>query len=164
MSKRDERFNRVGELLLTGMADEDIIAHVCDEYSVKPATVEKDIEALRAQDEPLPFSDEPRNGMLNALLANEFDAHEADLSKISYEVPKGEEKFVHALIEVPTYNDGRPPKKDSKPRVQKFDAKSWTTFATYHVAQGYVIHKVLHLPKGIKPLEEMNIFGAERKA
>jgi len=79
-------------------------------------------------------------------------------------VPKGEEKFVHALIEVPTYNDGRPPKKDSKPRVQKFDAKSWTTFATYHVAQGYVIHKVLHLPKGIKPLEEMNIFGAERKA
>jgi hypothetical protein len=162
MSKRDERFNRVDELLLTGMADEDIIAHVCDEYSVKPATVEKDIEALRAQDEPLPFGDD--DTLLEDLLSNKVDAHEADLSQINYEVPKGEEKFVHALIEVPTYNDGRPPKKDSKPRVQKFDAKSWTTFATYHVAQGYVIHKVLHLPKGIKPLEEMNIFGAERKA
>lgn len=161
MSKRDERFNRVDELLLTGMADEDIIAHVCDEYSVKPATVEKDIEALRAQDEPLPFGED--NTLLDDLLSNKVDAHEADLSQIDYQVPKGEEKFVHALIEVPTYNDGRPPKKDSKPRIQKFDAKSWTTFATYHVAQGYVIHKVLHLPKGVKGIEEMNIFGAERK-
>lgn len=161
MSKRDERFNRVDELLLTGMADEDIIAHVCDEYSVKPATVEKDIETLRAQNEPLPFGED--STLLDDLLSNKVDAHEADLSQIDYQVPKGEEKFVHALIEVPTYNDGRPPKKDSKPRIQKFDAKSWTTFATYHVAQGYVIHKVLHLPKGVKGIEEMNIFGAERK-
>ena len=148
-------------LLQGSLSDEDIAAHVADEFGVKVETVEKDIAILRAQDEPLPFGED--NALLQDLLDNKVDAHEADLSQIEYEVPKGEEGFIHALIEGPTYNNGRPPTKDSKPRVQKFDPKSWTTFATYHVAQGYVIHKVLHLPGGVKALEEMNIFGVERK-
>ena len=160
MSKKDERFNRVDDLLLTGMSEEDIIAHVAHEFGVKPATVEKDIETLKAQDEPLPFGDD--ESLLSQLLNNEVDAHEADLSQVKYEVPEGEEKFVHALIEVPTYNNARPPKKESKPHIQKFDPKSWLNFATYHGAQGYTIHKVLHLPKEAKPLEEVDIFGAVR--
>jgi len=162
MSKKDERFNRVDELLLSGMAEDDIIAHVCDEYSVKPATVEKDIEALKAQDEPLPFGDD--SDLLQDLLDNKVDAHGTDLSGISYDVPEGEEKHVHVLIETPTYNNQRPPTKDSRPRIQKLDEKAWLNFARYHQAQGYTIHAVLHLPKGVKSLEEIDPFGASRNA
>lgn len=164
MSKKDERFNRVDELLLTGMSEEDVIAHVCDEFSVKPATVQKDIEALKAQDEPLPFSDEPANTLLADVLANRVDANGADLSGIEYTPDDDEKGFVHALIEVPTYDNSTPPKKDSRPRIQKFDPKAWDNFGRYHRAQGYVVHAVLHLPQGAKALEDIDIFGATRKS
>ena len=165
MSKKDERFNRVDELLLQGsLSEEDIIAHIADEFGVKPATVEKDIETLKAQSEPLPFGDEDEDNLLEELLSNRADANGADLSALTYDVPKGEEKFVHALIEIPTYSNTVPPTKESTPRIQKFAPQSWINFGTYHRAQGYVVHKVLHLPKGAKAIEEIDIFGATRKA
>ena len=164
MSKKDERLARVEDLLLQdSLPEKDIVAHVADEFGVKEATVEKDIEILKAQDEPLPFGEEEKS-LLQQLLDNEVDANRADLSGLEYEVPENETGDVHALIEVPTYSNTVPPTKDSRPRIQKFDPKSWLNFGRYHRAQGYVVHKVLHLPKEAKPLEEIDIFGANRKA
>lgn len=163
MSKRDERFNRTEELIASGMSKEDVIAHVCDEYKVKPVTVEKDIEALEAQSQPLPFGDD-EPGLLDLILSNAVDAHEANLDEIKYTPEANEKDSVHVLIETPTYNNARPPKKESKPLIQKFDLKAWTNFATYYTAQGYTIHKVLHLPKGARPLSDIDPFGTARKA
>jgi hypothetical protein len=161
MSKKDERFEMVDELLKKGVSEDEIIAQACEEFGVKPATVEKDIEALKAQDEPLPFSDDEDISLLRQLLDNKVDAYSADLSAITYKPSKEEQGFVHALIETVTYNNAQPPRKDSKPHIQKFDPKSWLNFAKYHKAQGYTVHKVLHLPKGIKGLDEIEAFGAQ---
>lgn len=165
MSKKDERFARVEEMLLQGaLSDEDICAHVASEFGVKEDTVQRDIDALKAQSDPLPFGGDEE--LLTKLLSGEIDPMrgEVDMDDIVYEVPKGEEKFVHALIETVTYGNEQPPRKASKPFIQKYDPKAWNNYVKYHRATGWTVHKVLHMPEnsGAVSLEEAPNFGTKR--
>lgn len=159
MSKKDERLQRVEDMLLQGsLSDEAIAAHVAGEFDVTETTVEKDIKVLRAQDEPLPFYEEPT--LLSKLLSNEVDGNgRDDLTRLveEYEVPEGEEATVHALIEIPTYNNAYPPAKDSSPNIVKLSAAVWETFVKFRT--GIKILQVLHLPDGCKPVDQIESYS-----
>ena len=63
----------------------------------------------------------------------------------NYQVPKGEERFYHVVIEVVQF-DPKTGKKLSKPRVQKFGRKTWEGGVRESLRkQGYTI-TVLHNP------------------
>lgn len=67
------------------------------------------------------------------------------LTAENYIVPKGEERFYHAVIEVVQF-DPKTGKKLSKPRVQKFGRKTWEGGVRESLRkQGYTI-TVLHNP------------------
>lgn len=68
------------------------------------------------------------------------------LTAENYKVPKGEERFFHAVIEVIQF-DPKTGKKLSKPRVQKFGRKAWEGGVKANLLkQGYKI-TILHDPK-----------------
>jgi hypothetical protein len=95
--------------------------------------------------------------VLQKLLDNDVDAMVRGFNKdeIEYEVPEGEEKDVHVLQEVVTYDQELPPNKVSKPRIQKYNPKAWRNFARYAGSMGMIIHKVLHLPEGVPDYNEI---------
>lgn len=67
------------------------------------------------------------------------------LTAENYKVPKGEERFYHAVIEVEQF-DPKTGKKLSKPRVQKFGRKTWEGGVRESLRkQGYKI-TILHNP------------------
>lgn len=67
------------------------------------------------------------------------------LTAENYIVPKGEERFYHAVIEVVQF-DPKTGKKLSKPRVQKFGRKTWEGGVRDSLRkQGYTI-TILHNP------------------
>lgn len=67
------------------------------------------------------------------------------LTAENYQVPKGEERFYHVVIEVVQF-DPKTGKKLSKPRVQKFGRKTWEGGVRESLRkQGYTI-TVLHNP------------------
>lgn len=67
------------------------------------------------------------------------------LTAENYIVPKGEERFYHAVIEVVQF-DPKTGKKLSKPRVQKFGRKAWEGGVRDSLRkQGYTI-TILHNP------------------
>lgn len=67
------------------------------------------------------------------------------LTAANYKVPKGEERFYHAVIEVVQF-DPKTGKKLSKPRVQKFGRKTWEGGVRESLRkQGYTI-TILHNP------------------
>lgn len=68
-----------------------------------------------------------------------------------YEVPKGEEGFVHVKIRHGRYNQdtGRP---EMPSFIQKYDPKGWLNFLKHK--NGVTILDVLHLPKEAISIED----------
>lgn len=62
----------------------------------------------------------------------------------TYEVPKGEEKYYHARIEVKKF-DSNTGERQSIPRIQKFGSKGFKTIQKNLKKQGYTVD-VLHDP------------------
>lgn len=68
-----------------------------------------------------------------------------NLTPENYIVPKGEERYYHAVIEV-TFFDNKTGKRLSKPRVQKFGRKIFETHVLNSLRkQGYTV-TILHNP------------------
>lgn len=84
-----------------------------------------------------------------------------NLTAENYIVPKGEEKFYHAVIEVRQF-DSKTGKRLSKPRVQKFGRKTFeTTVLPSLKKQGYTV-TILHSPaEYFKALADKKAHDAE---
>lgn len=85
----------------------------------------------------------------------------SDLTPSTYKVPKGEEKFYHAVIEVEQY-DPKTGRKLSVPRVQKFGKKIFDRVVRDALMkQGYKV-TILHNPtEWIKAQAEQRAAGAK---
>ena len=66
------------------------------------------------------------------------------MTRETYEVPEGEEGVFHAKIEIKSF-DARTGKKQSTPRIQKFDYKAFKALQARLKNQGYDI-EILHNP------------------
>ena len=84
-----------------------------------------------------------------------------NLTAENYIVPRGEEKFYHAVIEVRQF-DAKTGKRLSKPRVQKFGRKTFeTTVLPSLKKQGYTV-TILHSPaEYFKALADKKAHDAE---
>ena len=76
-------------------------------------------------------------------------------TKANYVPKSGEEGYYHALLEKKSFNS-KTGKRQSKPKVQIFDPKSWGIFERFSASHGYSVD-ILHDPTGDYP-----VAGVER--
>jgi|DEB0MinimDraft_12_1074336.scaffolds.fasta_scaffold00129_24 hypothetical protein len=69
-----------------------------------------------------------------------------------YEVLKGEEKTVVAIVER-RERDPDTGEKISKPFTYKADSRMWSIFLKNRASQGLKVNQILHLPKGAKNMQ-----------
>ena len=69
-----------------------------------------------------------------------------------YDVPKGEDSYVHAPIEMETW--GGRGVKQSKDLLYKTNVRQWNTTGEQLIRSGFTIHEILHLPKGAIDLRD----------
>ena len=119
--KKQERLNLIDELVVADkLSVDEIIKKVSEEAGVKPETVKSDLMAEYPQ-----------------LFEPEFDSSE-------YEVPKGEEDYIHARVRLKGF-DANTSKPLHRANIVKYDPRGWLQFL--RKPNGYEILNILHAPE-----------------
>lgn len=150
MTKSEERQQRLGELITQGYKPEVAVDTVAQEFGVQPTTVQKDLAAMSSQDDDNQGGQDP--AVTPEVVNLTPPAPKAKLSveemtADNYEVPKGEEGFIHAKIEQLKYDESTG-EKLSKARIQKYNTVEWPQIINTHWKLGWTIREILHFPQG----------------
>lgn len=146
MSKSEERQLKLQGLIDQGYKPEVAVDMVAQEFGVQPGTVQKDLAALSSQDESDQGGGDPEETVETPVKAKQVLTVEETTAE-NYEVPKWEEKFIHAKIEQMKF-DGETGEKLSKARIQKYNTVEWPQIIKTHWKLGWTIREVLHAPEG----------------